>query len=323
MGLESNARLIGRVEPMAEKQELIFVTICPDNLYFHWQTEVYLTNFLKHGIPPGRIHCVYLVDPKSKPSEGLKALQRKYPVKWFIYDLVKSPAYLSLNIFTGLKQHVKQMEGKRVFFHDADIIFLRSPDLPSLSSLPSNKWYGSNVHGYNSAAYLQKRSETAFKEMCRMVGISPALVESKDDRVCGAQWIMDGMTYEFWNKCEIDALKIWNYLGDYNTKAPKEKQIQKTGMMWSMLWNAWLFDIDTEIRPELAFTFATSKIEMCTKVPILHNAGVKDAKDSEKFPKLAFRNKSPFGQNLSRYSKQFSSWRYVEAIKEVATNTII
>lgn len=306
-------------------KELIFVTVCPDNLYFQWQAEVYITNFLSMGIPPERIHCLFMLGHGQRPSDGLKRIKDKYPVKWYTYFGVQDN-YLSTNVFKVLKQHVHKVQDKRIFFHDADMIFLKAPDLTALEALPIHKWYGSDTRGYNSAKYLKKKNEECFRGMCRIVGISPELVESKDadntpanSQVIGAQYIFDPMTFDFWDKCERDALDMWNYLNTHPSQQgsdPKAK-IQKTCLMWSKLWNAWLFGIDTEIRPELSFTFASSKIEKCEEVNILHNAGIVDPKDRQRFSKLGFRNLSPFGQPLDHYSKDFSAWKYVEAIKAV------
>lgn len=293
---------------------MIFVSVNPDSVYFHWQVRVYLVNFLRLGIKPEQIQPVFLVE--GEPSEGLKELAREFPVKFFYYPLEERSVYPATNIFRGLKNHVKEMIGQKVFFHDADIVFLRKPCFVCLEKAPPDIWYGSNCRGYTGAGYIKKRSVTVFKELCRIVGVSPALVESMDEpnRVVGAQWIIEAMTKSFWEKCQRDALEIWRYLKVYNNNQPLEKQIQKTGMMWSMLWNVWAAGIQTEVRPELSFTFASSNIQTCNKVSILHNAGVTRAHTGV-FSKLLFTKESPIGKDLSGFDRTKSAWKYVEEIE--------
>lgn len=298
-----------------------FITICPDNIYFHWQTEVFLTNFLEHGIED--INIVFLIKGEATPE--LKKIMAKYNVNWFTYQMDVHNYYLAANWFTGLRLHNPQ---GWMFYHDADMIFMKKPDIALLDSLDKTKAYGSATGRYNSAAYIKSKSNEVFKGMCKIVGVTPEFVEARDHQVCGAQWIFPGMSPEFWKKCEQDALRMWSFIDKHpsqkfeivdgkkvipgtTTPAPL---VQKTAAMWSILWNFWKSGIETEVLPELDFSFATAPAETC--VNIMHNAGVVDRTQKKMFAKLNYVSTSPIGQPMD-FDPAFASWHYSETIKRV------
>jgi len=299
-----------------------FITYCPDNIYFHWQTEVFLTNFIEHQLED--INVVFMI--KGEASQGLKAIMKKYPqVNWFTYRMDRHNHYLAANWFTGLRLHNPQ---GWLFYHDADMIFMKRPDIEKLSALDQSKAYGSNTGGYNSAKYIKSKSEEVFKGMCKIVGVTAEFIEARDHQVCGAQWIFPGMGKDFWAKCERDALALYDFIDKHPSQKyemlngkkvnPITKQpaqlVQKTAAMWSILWNFWKAGIETEIIPELEFSFATAPAEKCTN--IMHNAGVVDRTQKKMFAKLNYVGKSPIGERLD-FDPAFAAWHYSEAIKKV------
>lgn len=307
---------------------MIYCCVIPDIPYMHWQTEVYLTNFLKVGIEARNIHVVVLFD--NKPTDEIQKIEKKYPAQFFYYPLGKQDNYRATNWFKGLKYHSMELNGKRIFYHDADMIFLQPPSF-KIDLLCNCSWYGSDTKAYTSAAYIISKNEDCFNGMCAIVGIDPKKVLKHENQVCGAQWVMDSMDYNFWDKCERDAKNIHTYI----TNHPSQKYImkdgvkinpgtgkpavliQKTAAMWSILWNAWLAGKRTQVSPEMSFVFATAKIERSEEVYILHNAGVSKTDQDLYFPKIGYTSKSPIGEDLSRYSKDYAAWKYVQAIGDV------
>ena len=57
-------------------RKIFFISVQPDEKYFHWQVEVYIHNFIRLGINPKLIHPIFsYVD---EPSEDLIKLSKKY-----------------------------------------------------------------------------------------------------------------------------------------------------------------------------------------------------------------------------------------------------
>ena len=53
--------------------ELIFVSAQPDITYFHWQTKIYVHNFIDNGVRPNQIHILFMIVDGEEPSqESLK-----------------------------------------------------------------------------------------------------------------------------------------------------------------------------------------------------------------------------------------------------------
>jgi hypothetical protein len=52
-------------------KRLYYVCAQPATLYYAWQVEVMVNNFLKHGVPPETIHVVTAIN-KDVPTEWLK-----------------------------------------------------------------------------------------------------------------------------------------------------------------------------------------------------------------------------------------------------------
>ena len=54
-------------------EDLVFVSAQPDIPYFHWQTKIYVNNFIDKGIKPDKIHVLFvMVDRDQESEESLK-----------------------------------------------------------------------------------------------------------------------------------------------------------------------------------------------------------------------------------------------------------
>jgi len=56
--------------------DLVFVSAQPDVPYFHWQSEIYINNFIEKGIKPKNIHVIFSLSNKEKPSDESIKLKR-------------------------------------------------------------------------------------------------------------------------------------------------------------------------------------------------------------------------------------------------------
>ena len=286
---------------------MIYVSSQPDIPYFHWQVKVYANNFIRLGIRPEQIHAIFLIEDRE--SQGLKQLKSELPIRIFSYPITKShypPVYKP----QGMKQHASYLKGM-FFYHDSDIILTAIPEVEKLCTCA---WYMSDCRSYIDTKYIKSKGEGLLEYMCQSIGIHPAIVEANDENAGGAQYVMSGTTYEFWDKVEKDSLLLLKAMKEF---PPPEKgyPIQSfCAEMWATLWNMIAFGKELKIHPELNFTFATSHYKDLSKVKILHNAGVLPQNRDKMFYKGDYINKSPLGLDFSHLSKEYASWKYVEEL---------
>ena len=308
------------------KHKVIFMSAQPDHQYFHWQVEVLINNFIKLGINPNWIEILFAYDNEPSP-EGI-SLAKKYPtVRFFFYKkrTQTDHGYIPILRPDVLEQHFArfpELRGETVFYHDSDIIFREVPDFDSLNR--DSYWYLSDTISYIGANYIKSKSEDLFIDLCSLANIPPEVVERNEAGSGGAQYLMKGVTAEFWKEVAKDTLTLYKYMADRETQdraklSPEEQAtfnpIQKwCADMWAVLWGAWKMGSQTIVTPELDFSWGTSDISVYHTCKIMHNAGVTDANRGDLFYKADYRFNSPFGADLSYVNQSKASAKYVDAI---------
>lgn len=298
-------------------------TVCcqPANLYYAWQTEVMIDNFLGVGLDPQMIDIVCLITDKV-PDEWLR-LQQRYPVRFFFYqDTRPEYVYPPSAYFHALKKHLKTRSdlGEVLFLHDCDILFTRKPDFSEMEK--GSEWYLSDTNSYINYDYVVSKGEEQFLDLCKIVGIDPEEVKKRNLHSGGAQYLVKGLTYELVEKTESDSLKLYRYMCE---KEPLWKgegyPIQKwTAGMWSFLWNAWLFGHETIVDKRLDFGWVTNLKTDLEKV-ILHNAGV-TATGQGLLYKQDYQFRLPYGDNLQIDETKAGHW-YWEQVQRVGKTSVL
>jgi hypothetical protein len=304
-------------------KKTIFISAQPDHPYFHWQVEVQLHNFIKLGINPNWIEVLWAHD--NSPSYEALALAAKYPtVRFFFYKktITQNHGYIPILRPDILEQHFRRypaLRGETVFYHDSDIIFRELPDFDSMHG--DLYWYLSDTVSYIGAEYIKSKSHDLFNKLCDIAKIDPALVESNQANSGGAQYLMKGVTADFWKEVAEDSLALYRYMADREieertTVTDKNyNPIQKwCADMWAVLWGAWKLGAQTKTTSELDFSWGTSGLKDYERCKIMHNAGVTDERKQELFYKGDFRSVSPFDSDLSYVNPQTASAKYVDAI---------
>jgi len=308
------------------RKKTIFMSAQPDHPYFHWQVEVIIHNFIKLGINPNWIEILWAYS--GNPSyEGL-ALAAKYPtVRFFFYEKTvhKNFGYIPILRPDILEQHFTrfpELRGEVIFYHDSDIIFRQLPDFDSMHG--DMYWYLSDTVSYIGANYIKSKSEDLFLDLCSLSKIPPETVEKNEEGSGGAQYLMKGVTADFWKEVKEDSLTLYKYMSDRENEERKTlsadelktyNPIQKwCADMWSVLWGAWKMGAQTIVTPDLDFSWGTSSIADYERCTIMHNAGVTGERANELFYKANFRESSPFDADLSFVKPDTASAKYVEAI---------
>lgn len=316
--------------------DLIFVSAQPDVTYFHWQTKIYVHNFIEKGVNPNQIHLLFLVVEGQEPNqESLNLKELGVNVHYYFDDReskVYIPSLRPLMMSKWLKENPEY--SKCYFYHDSDIIFKELPDFQSI--INDDICYLSDTKSYIGYEYInmcggryQKEhpnlsQDDLLNNMCSVIGISSEVVKDNQENSGGAQYLLKNVDYTFWEKVYKDSEPLYMMLIHFHQSHPIKQEIQMwTSDMWCVLWNLWLNNKQTLITDKLSFTWATDIITEYEKNPILHMAGVTKNMKTKSFYKGEFINTSPlelleFNINYFDYIDEVSvTKKYVEVMKRI------
>lgn len=307
---------------------MIYLSVQPDQPYFHWQVEVYINNFKKIGINPNKIEVVFLYT--NRPSDAARAIQQKYNTcRFFFYeDDRPDKSYIPSIKPWGFFKHLEafpQLNKEAIFYHDSDIIFIEKIDESRFER--DDTWYLSDTVGYIGYKYIESKGRDQLLDMLDVLRLERKVVMQNQKNSGGAQYIVKNTTPAFWYKVYEDCPKLYNVMNDWEEKYKKQMPhgyigsvyhpIQKwCAEMWSTLWNAWVFGHQTIVDKELDFVFATDTYTRANSVKILHNAGVTSANAETLFFKGGYINRDPFSEpNYDWVRGDSASKKYIEAIE--------
>ena len=173
----------------------------PASLYYAWQVEVMLQNFVEQGINLNYVDIVCSVNPVTDMSLWSK-LTDNYSARFFFYrDDRPSPMYYQSSVRPWiLAKHFKKFPGlsnESVFYHDCDMIFSKPIRFDQFEQ--DGICYGSDVRWYISYNYIIGKGEDVLQNMCEIVGISQDIVKNNELNCIGAQYILKGIDSDFGN----------------------------------------------------------------------------------------------------------------------------
>jgi hypothetical protein len=312
------------------KKNLRFVSAQPAIPYYTWQVEVMLNNFIEMGINLNNVDIVCWKENGVIPEEWSK-LANNYAARFFFYDDARvTKHYISSIRPNILKQHWElhpELKYETIFYHDCDIIFTKPiQEWITEDMINDDKWYGSDTRWYIGHDYILSKGEDVLNLMCDIVGIHPAIIRANEKNSIGAQYIMKGLTYYYWDKVERESELLFKDVSELNQKKkeldPSHHELQIwCADMWAVLWNGWKLRNQTICHPNLDFSWATSSEEDYLKMNIFHNAGI-TGDDNGKFYKANYMNKLPYNENLN-IKEGTASWHYWKWIKKVAQKSVL
>jgi hypothetical protein len=309
-------------------KNLRYVCVQPRLLYYAWQVEVMINNFIKQGINPNNIDILVAWNPNDDTStpeniEMWNKLSSHYAsVRFFFYqDTRQQPIrYISSIRPNILKQHFQaypELKDEVIFYHDCDIVFTRQPDFTSL--LSDDIWYLSDTNSYINYNYITSKGMDVYNKMCEIISIDPIIPKLMNSNSGGAQYLLKNLDYQFWEKVEKDCEELFYQITQLNNQ---KKEIDSSyhelqiwcADMWSLLWNGWLRGNETKVVPELNFSWATDSIERWSENLIYHNAGATYSCGGL-FYKALYTNSLPYGINRN-WNEGKNCYNYVLEIKE-------
>ena len=314
---------------------LKYLCVQPRLVYYAWQIEVMLNNFIKHGINPNNIHILvgYSSDQNDVTNHPdvvslyTNLIAKFSLVNFFFYkDTRINPQYISSIRPNIIKQHFlnfPELENDSIFYHDCDIVFTSHPNFDKFTK--DKIWYLSNTVDYIGSKYILSKGEDIYLKMCDIIGIDKKIPKIMESNSGGAQYLLKNTNYEFWNKVELDCEKLYQFFTEDESKKlsqnPSYHPIQKwTSDMWAVLWNAWYFEHETKVDEYFNFTWATDSIKKWNEYVIYHNAGVTE--DGDLFFKGKYINTLPFFiQNT--FSDKYASYNYFKEILDSKDNSCL
>ena len=322
-----------------KQKQLSIICVQPCIIYYAWQIEVMLHNFQSLNLQRYDIRCLFAYN-KTEPDweekvSLIKKVEEKYNLvaRFYYYEDGRDfpISYISSVRPNILKQHFKEfpeLKERVIFYHDCDILFTKFPDFLSTYCDDDNNWYVSDTKSYIGHNYIVSKGEEVLDRMCDIVGINKKVVKEREEQSGGAQYIMKGVDWQFFEKMEKDCENMFREITFYNRfrkmKEPNYHELQIwCADMWAILWGAWMRGYTTNIIPEMSFCWATDDTSTWDERYIFHNAGVVDVQKNQLFYKGDYTNKPPYDDDLDKYLPTKASWKYVQVIKEVKENTCL
>ena len=306
---------------------LRYICAQPTSLFYAWQVEIVINNFMDMGINPNNIDIVCWKINNVIPVEWVK-LTQKYPARFFFYDDTRETKnYISSIRPNILKQHFTahpELEGEAIFYHDCDIVFTKPIDWKQF--LQDDKWYGSDTRWYIAHSYIVSKGQDVIDEMCKIVDIEESVVKDNELNSIGAQYLMKGINAKFWENVEKDCERLYKDITTLNNQKksadPSHHELQIwCADMWAVLWNGWKLGKETVCHPDLEFAWGTSTEEDYNKLNILHNAGVVTSADGL-FYKAEWMDRLPYNRNLN-IKEGTASRKYYEIIQQVEKKSVL
>jgi hypothetical protein len=310
-------------------KSLRFVSAQPATLYYAWQVEVMINNFMAMGVNPNDIDIVCWKQNGMVPEEWTK-LATNYPARFFFYDDTRETHHYISSIRPNiLKQHFAAhpyLEKDVIFYHDSDIIFSKPiRDWITDEMIADDEWYGSDTRWYIAHSYIKGKGQEVIDLMCKIMDVPEKLIEDNEMNAIGAQYLMKGVDAAYWDRVERDCEQLFKQVTDLNnqikSREPSYHELQIwCADMWAVLWGAWKMGYKTNCHPNFEFSWGTSTIDDYNRLNIMHNAGVTSPNEGL-FYKAQYMNSLPYNQPLqirpNSASSQYWDWIQKTAAKSV------
>jgi hypothetical protein len=317
-------------------KNLRYICVQPRLIYYAWQVEVMINNFIEQGINPNNIDILVAWNPNDKTSdpenkEPWDKLASHYnSIRFFFYqDTREQPIHYISSIRPNvLKQHFKahpELFNEAIFYHDCDILFTKKPDFSAF--LNDKIWYLSNTNSYINYEYIRSKGQDVYNKMCEIVNIDPLIPQLMNSNSGGAQYIMKNIDEAFWEKVEKDSEQLFHQITQLNNEKkaadPTHHELQIwCADMWAVLWGGWLRGSETKVVPELDFSWGTDLIERWDETAIYHNAGVTCA-CGRQFYKGSYMTKLPYDIEEGAFKTTVCGFNYVKEIIKTAKKSCL
>jgi hypothetical protein len=307
---------------MISIRNLRFVLAQPASIYYAWQVEVMLNNFMAMGVNLNQVDIVCWKQNGTIPEEWLK-LASGYAARFFFYDDTRETKHYISSIRPNiLKQHWEkypELSMDAIFYHDCDIVFSKPiQQWITEDMIMDDEWYGSDTRWYIAHSYIKGKGDDIIQKMCEIMEMDESVIEANEMNAIGAQYLMKNIDYEFWNRVEKDSELLFRQITDLNNSKksiePSYHELQIwCSDMWAVLWGGWRRGAKTNCHPNFEFSWGTSTKEDYHRLNIMHNAGV-TSPGMGLFYKAQYMNSLPYDAELTINDTSASSeyWKWIK-----------
>jgi hypothetical protein len=315
-------------------KNLRYICVQPRLVYYAWQVEVMINNFLKYNINPNNIDILVAINPNDETSseaaiDAWDRLMNHYnSVRFFFYkDTRPQPIHYISSVRPNiLKQHFAvypKLKEEAIFYHDCDMVFTKQPNWNNF--LYDDIWYLSDTNSYINYNYIISKGQDVYSKMCQIVGINPIIPKLMNPNSGGAQYILKNIDKEYWEKVERDCEQLFFQINQLNSEKkranPSYHELQIwCADMWAVLWNGWLRGNETKVIPEMNFSWATDHKHRWQETTIFHNAGVTES--GRHFYKSNYTHSLPYNVE-DTFNEIFCSKLYFNEIKETSKKSCL
>lgn len=277
-------------------KDVVYLTICPCDVYYTWQVNLWLESLRDLGLSEQAMVLVFTpnyrdVNPKWQQIQDLypEANFRFYKDEDNVSSLlgIYIPVLRPYTMWRFLKDE-PSYSSKAIFYCDSDILFTDKFNIDNF--VEDDVHYLSDTNSYINASYFDSKINDVLPdkleeykhrdilaEVASIVGIDRMTCELHNDHSGGAQYLLKNTDSAFWAKVMNDCILIRTYLQTVNRYffTSEDKGFQSwCSDMWAVLWNLWLRNQETKVIPELDFAWSTDLVEKMDTCTILHNAGI-------------------------------------------------
>ncbi len=283
----------------------------PNSNFYLWQLEVQWKFFVRAGVEKEVIYLFSydkFINPKAiKFSEDKNC--------YFYKDQRKDKSYAPSIVFYLIGKYFEKHNLTPFIGMDADCVMVNYLN----TTIKENQVYlAHTTSDYLSSTYIRSKGDDLFVRMCLEMDIDPNLVMNNDSKVGGAQYIFGPLLpSSFWFDVEEKSVRLFKLMEatKHTYKDASGHPIQSwTAGMWVVMWELWKQKIETDINPQLSFSWPNTPIDKWKDYNFYHNAGVTANTRGLMFYKGDYMEKSPRIE-LSKYIKNVCSFNYA---KEVA-----
>lgn len=306
-----------------KNKKLQYICVQPYTIYYSWQVDVMLNNFIENGIDESDIHILLSYDSEVDTKTYYvwnKVIEKYKDVNFYFYkDLRVTKNYISSirpNVLMQFYKDYPEFGSYSIFYHDCDILFTKAVDFSEF--IEDDIWYLSDTNSYINYDYINSKRHGIYEKMCEIIGIDSEIPKSYNNDSGGAQYIIKNVDWRFWEMVELDSERLFTEITNYNTilksrnSTYHEIQIWCADM-WALLWGAWKTGHKTKVVPQMEFCWATDYIGKWKSCPIYHNAGV-TSENKDMFNKSDYQNTLPYNLDLSKINKEYCNYEYSKQI---------
>ena len=279
-------------------RDVKFITCAPSDTYYTWQVHLWLESLREIGKSDKAIVLIY--EPKARPyNKKWDQIIALYPESRIIFYREKPeedinalihiyiPIIREYLMWTFFTDHPEESQNA-IFFCDSDILFNERFNIDDFVDDDVN--YISDAVSYMGAVYFDNKyrevlpaklkeyqSKDILQEILDCVGVTREVAMANQEHSGGVQYLLKNTNAAFWFKVMNDSIVLNLKMKELNTKYFPSQALGFQSWcadMWGILWNLWYQNKEVKVIPEMAFSWASDKIEILETKSIFHNAGI-------------------------------------------------